>query len=70
MEAFQIGPFDYVPGKSRMLNGVAQTEWALCYGGKLVGSAWVAFLSCLCGSEPGCAATCPDEHLSELPMRQ
>ena len=42
MEAFQIGPFDYTPGKSRTLNGVAQTEWALCYGGKLVGSAWVA----------------------------
>ena len=42
MEAFQIGPFDYVPGKSRMLNGVAQTEWALYYGDKLVGSAWVA----------------------------
>ena len=42
MEAFPIGPFDYTPGKSRMLNGVAQTEWALCYGGKLVGSAWVA----------------------------
>ena len=42
MEAFQIGPFDYTPGKSRTLNGVAQTEWALCYGDKLVGSAWVA----------------------------
>ena len=42
MEAFQIGPFDYTPGKSRMLNGVAQTEWALYYGDKLVGSAWVA----------------------------
>ena len=42
MEAFQIGPFDYVPGKSRMLNGVAQTEWALYYGDKRGGSAWVA----------------------------
>lgn len=42
MEAFQIGPFDYTPCKSRMLNGVAQTEWALYYGDKLVGSAWVA----------------------------
>ena len=42
MEAFQIGPFDYTPGKSRTLNGVAQTEWALYYGDKLVGSAWVA----------------------------
>ena len=42
MEAFQIGPFDYTPGKSRTLNGVAQTEWDLAYGDKLVGSAWVA----------------------------
>ena len=42
MEAFQIGPFDYTPGKSRTLNGVAQAEWALYYGDKLVGSAWVA----------------------------
>ena len=42
MEAFQIGPFDYAPGKVRTLNGVSQTEWALSYGGELVGSAWVA----------------------------
>ncbi len=42
MEAFQIGPFDYTPAKARTLNGVPQTEWALSYGGKLVGSAWIA----------------------------
>lgn len=42
MEAFQIGPFDYTPGKSRTLNGVTQAGWALYYGDKLVGSAWVA----------------------------
>lgn len=39
---FQIGPFDYAPGKVRNLNGATQKEWALAYGDKTVASAWVA----------------------------
>ncbi len=41
MEAFQIGPFDYNPGKVRTLNGVPQTEWSLFYGSHAVASSWV-----------------------------
>lgn len=42
MEAFQIGPFDYTPGRPRRVNGQQQTEWALSYGSKPIGMAWVA----------------------------
>lgn len=42
MEAFQIGPFDYAPGATRSVNGTPQTKWAMAYGGKPVGSAFVS----------------------------
>lgn len=41
MEAFQIGPFDYAPGATRRVNGTLQTEWAMAYGAKPIGSAFV-----------------------------